>query len=34
MKVTKDQAIARAEELMYTDYHIHLGVDRRAVAKE
>ena len=34
MKVTVEQAIAKEEEMMYTDYHIHAGVERKAVAKE
>ena len=28
------KAIARAEEMMYDDYRIHYGVERKAVAKE
>ena len=34
MKATKEEAIKRAEEMMYTDYRIHAGVERKAVAKE
>ena len=34
MKITKEQAIAKAESIMYSDYHIHAGVERKVVAKE
>ncbi|MEG2421250.1 MAG: hypothetical protein RSB55_06840 [Oscillospiraceae bacterium] len=34
MKTTTTAAIAAANELAYSDYHIHLGVDRRAVSKD
>lgn len=33
MRITVDEAIKRAEGLMYSDYHIHAGVERKAVAK-
>ena len=33
MKITKEQAIAKAESIMYSDYHIHAGVERKVVAK-
>lgn len=34
MKMTITEAIAKAQELAYKDYHIHAGVERKAVAKD
>lgn len=34
MKVTKEEAIKKAEEMMYNDYRIHAGVERKVVAKD
>ena len=34
MIITREDALKRAEELMYSNYHIHAGVERKAVAKE
>lgn len=34
MKTTTTAAIAAANELAYSDYNIHMGVDRRAVSKD
>lgn len=34
MKVTVEQALEKANEMAYSDYHIHAGTERKAVAKE
>lgn len=31
--MTKQEAIAKANEKAYSDYHINLGIERKAVAK-
>lgn len=33
MTITKAEAIKRAEEIMYNDYRIHAGVERKVVTK-
>ena len=34
MKLEIAEALERAQKMAYTDYHIHTGVERKAVAKD